>query len=110
MSAGRVWMRPVLAGILVTAAGLAWPADASAGFKTGVEFATGYRVDSQSFDISIGPTGVAGPNIVSELTWKNSQVYEFSARAHAENDYGVYAKGMLSYGWIVHGKNQGLRL
>ena len=106
MAVERVWMRPVLAGILATAAGLAFPAAASADFKTGVEFATGYRVDSQSFAISIDPAGVAGPNIVSELTWKSIQIYEIQARAYSENDYGIYAKGILSYGWIVRGKSQ----
>ncbi|MCX5795202.1 MAG: hypothetical protein NTY77_06905 [Elusimicrobia bacterium] len=102
MPADRVRTRSILAGMIAAAAALAWPAGASAVNQTGVEFATGYRIDSFAFDIA----GVSGPNVISELTWKSLQIYQIEARAHAENDYGIYAKAMADYGWILHGKNQ----
>jgi len=106
MVVDRVRTRSILAGILATAAALAWPAGASADLNSGVEFAAGYRIDDLDWNKGVDPAGISGPNILSELTWKNLQIYEVQGRAHAENDYGIYGKAMLGYGWIVHGKNQ----
>lgn len=103
MAARRIWMRMAPAGILMAAITLAFPVSSPAEFRTGVEIDAGYRVDSLAWDIG---GGAAGPNVISELTWKNLHVLEVQARARAENEYHFYAKGMLSYGWIIHGRNQ----
>ncbi|MDD5629652.1 MAG: autotransporter domain-containing protein [Elusimicrobia bacterium] len=104
MTMRTIRIRSLAAGML--AAALAWPAAASAEFLTGVEVAAGYRNDSLNWDISTDPSGLSAPNVLSELSWKNLNILEMQARVHAENDYGFYAKAELSYGWIVHGRNQ----
>ncbi|MDA8164061.1 MAG: hypothetical protein M0017_03370 [Desulfobacteraceae bacterium] len=69
---------------------------------------TGYRVDDLDFNIA-GSNG--NPNILSELTWKDLEIYEVggSGKMTVGNDYFdflTYLRGSINYGWILNGENQ----
>lgn len=65
----------------------------------------GYRSDR--FDWSIAGSGV---NVLSELTWKNLDIYQVRGGGKALfNGFPalpVYVRGTLDYGWILGGDNQ----
>src|SRR5581483_3631768 len=71
-----------------------------------LEFGTSFRRDNLDWNIASDQTGLTSPNIVSELTWRNLQAFQFEARSHVETQNNLYVKLMFGYGWIVAGKNQ----
>lgn len=85
---------------------LAFPALAAAEVDRAVEVAMGYRTDSLNWNIASDRTGLATPNVVSELEWKSLSIYQLQAKGHAENEYGLYTRLGADYGWIFDGKNQ----
>ena len=63
----------------------------------------GYRVDNLNWNIS---GGSGGPNILSELTWRDLRSYQVRGDVTGTNDVGVYVRGSASYGWVQDGENQ----
>lgn len=71
-----------------------------------LEFDTAFRRDKLDWNIAFDPTGLTPPNVLSELTWRNLQAFEFEARGDVETRQNIYVKAMLGYGWIFDGDNQ----
>ncbi|MEJ2314994.1 MAG: hypothetical protein P8Y85_09600 [Nitrospirota bacterium] len=78
-----------------------------AGYDVGVKYdlGAGYRTDDFDWNIASDITGTQTPNILSELTWSDLNIFQVEAgvKAHVER---VYARGSLDYGWILDGDNQ----
>ncbi len=80
---------------------------------TGLELALAGGARSDDFDWSIAgtPQGT-DPNILSELTWDDLEIYQVQLRgmlAVGREDFPWFdtvLKGMVGYGWIVDGENQ----
>lgn len=84
----------IFLGLFFTATAFAEPA------KVDLDLSQGYRYEKQDFSIS-GPH--AKPNILSELSFKNVDVYITRlAVSVTKNDYFLQAMG--AYGKIFHGK------
>lgn len=71
----------------------------------------GYRADSLDWNISGDDSGL-NPNVLSELTWNDLQIYQFGLVGTAENigtkfkDFSPYLRAAVGCGQIVSGKNQ----
>ena len=70
----------------------------------------GYRVDKLAWSIAGNSSGT-NPNVLSELTWRNLEIYQVGATANilAERTGAAlfaYGRGRLDYGWINDGENQ----
>ena len=77
---------------------------ASEVLRTRLDITGGYRVDRLEWSIA-NTTGM--PNILSELTWDNVEIYQVSARASLEfPKHHFYLEGSGSVGWIIGGDNQ----
>lgn len=72
-------------------------------FVTELELSTGYRQDNLHWSIA-DPTG--SPNILSELQWKNIQIWEAKAQGRVLFLDTLYVRGSADYGRIFHGSNQ----
>lgn len=70
------------------------------GFQPSFNLSTGYRNDELIF--SIAPLG-RKPNILSELTWENLDVFEIKGDAIWSNSSHLYLHGELGIGWIQGG-------
>lgn len=66
---------------------------------------TRYRVDSLDWNVAGGATG-ANPNIQSELTWDDLEIFQIQAAGKAVMDNTYYLRASLGYGWIRGGDNQ----
>lgn len=93
--------------IFVLSLPLAAVAKDGVGYDVGVEYdlGAGYRTDDFDWNIASDITGTQTPNILSELTWSDLNIFqvEVGVKAHVER---VYARGSLDYGWILDGDNQ----
>lgn len=92
--------------LLVFAAGLflmVWATPALAEV-TDVDTEAGYRVDGLDWNIA-GNSDGSNPNILSELTWKNLEMFQVRGKVKTDLD-GNYLRGYFSYGWITDGENQ----
>ena len=71
----------------------------------------GYRVDSLDWNIAGDDSGL-NPNVLSELTWSDLQIYQFGLLGTAENIatkfkvFSPYLLAAVGCGQIVSGKNQ----
>ncbi len=63
----------------------------------------GYRVDSLDWNIS---GGSGGPNILSELEWKDMGILQLRGELSHSSDTGAYFRGQVGYGWVLDGVNQ----
>lgn len=70
-------------------------------------FMAGYRQDSLDWNINGAgnPVG-SSPNILSELTWRDLDIFQLRAEASAANADGIYFRGSAGYGWVLDGENQ----
>ncbi len=101
----RVAAAVLLLGVFFTPAG--------ADDVTGLELGLGWGARSDDFDWSIAgtPQGT-DPNILSELTWDDLEIYQVQLRgmlAVGREDFPWFdtvLKGMVGYGWIVDGETQ----
>jgi hypothetical protein len=68
------------------------------------ELVTGYRLGGLRWNIA-GDSSGTNPNILSELTWSDLQVYQIQRRAEIVlND--IVFRMSVGYGWIIAGDNQ----
>lgn len=63
----------------------------------------GYRVDSLDWNID---GGILGPNILSELEWRDMEIFQLRGGLSGANRDGVYFRGFIDYGWVLDGVNQ----
>lgn len=88
------------------------PAAARAEFTESLEWGlhAGYRVDTLDFNLA-GNLAGANPNILSELTWDDLEIYQVGvagkvAVGNKKVDYLTCIRASLNYGWIQDGRNQ----
>lgn len=68
------------------------------------EFDLGYTYRRDKLKWSIGSDD--GPNILSELSWKNLYINQISAMGYLTTQDHFYLRGFADYGGIFHGTNQ----
>ena len=73
--------------------------------KTTLEFSGGYRTDNLDWNIA-GNVNGTDPNVLSELTWSDLQIFQIGVGATALINKAIYLRGSLSFGWILDGDNQ----
>lgn len=67
--------------------------------------ATGYRRDHFDWNIA-GDSNGQNPNILSELTWKNLEIYQVGGKGTLTAGKYLSLRGALDFGWIYNGDNQ----
>lgn len=65
----------------------------------------GYRRDDLNWNIA-GTTAGTGPNVLSELTWEDIEIFQIQTNAQATFGRRVRLEGSIGYGWIYNGDNQ----
>jgi hypothetical protein len=65
----------------------------------------GYRVDDFDWNIA-GDINGSNPNILSELTWDDIEIYQVELYNKTIVPEVFYLRGSVSYGWIKDGENQ----
>ncbi len=63
----------------------------------------GYRVDSLDWNIRAVNSG---PDILSELEWKDLGITQLRGELSGSNDTNIYFRGQASYGWVWDGQNR----
>jgi hypothetical protein len=77
----------------------------AADVDTLLEMTTGYRVDDLDWNIAGNPDGT-NPNVFSELTWSDLEIFQVKASMRATINKAIYLRASLGYGWIFDGENQ----
>jgi hypothetical protein len=77
----------------------------AADIDTLLEMNTGYRVDDLDWNIAGNMDGT-NPNIFSELTWSDLEIFQIKAGMRAAINNAIYVRASLAYGWILGGENQ----
>jgi len=70
-----------------------------------IGLSAGYREDKFDWNIA-GDSSGNNPNILSELTWDDLQIFQVGVRARTVIGRGFYLRGIFNYGWIFDGDNQ----
>lgn len=73
--------------------------------EASLDFSAGYRTDKLDWSIA-GDTSGENPNILSELTWKDLNIYQVKTDAKLILDKRLRIEGSYGYGWIYEGENQ----
>jgi hypothetical protein len=74
---------------------------------SGVLVSAGYRLDSLDWNIDGSGNSVGSePNILSELQWRDLDIFQLKAEVAGGNEKGVYFHGLADYGWAMDGENQ----
>jgi len=66
----------------------------------------GYRVDNLDWNIASSASGTITPNILSELTWDDLEIFQVKADAKIIMGRLLYLRGSFAYGTIFDGQNQ----
>jgi len=69
------------------------------------ELSAGYRVDDFDWNIAGDTTG-ENPNILSELTWNDIEIWQIKLQNKTIIRKTFYFRGSVAYGWIFEGENQ----
>jgi hypothetical protein len=69
------------------------------------ELNNSYRVDHLDWNIA-GNSAGSNPNVLSELTWEELEIYQITGGVRLSINDGFYVRGSLGYGWILSGANQ----
>lgn len=82
-------------------------ADNSTGKTPRIEFllSNGYRRDHLDWNIAGNKDG-SNPNILSELTWDDLEIYQIKLQNKIILPGIAYVRAALNYGWIFDGENQ----
>ncbi len=70
-----------------------------------IGLSAGYREDEFDWNIA-GNSNGNNPNVLSELTWDDLQIFQIGVRAKTVIGRGFYLRGKFDYGWILDGDNQ----
>lgn len=77
----------------------------AAELETKLNFSNSYRVDNLDWNIA-GDIHGNNPNVLSELTWSDLEIYQAGVGLKAVMDKGLYMRSSLGFGWILDGDNQ----
>ena len=66
----------------------------------------GYRQDQLDWNIAADPSGTATPNVLSELTWSDMDIYEGALDLYWTAGNGLYLHSAISYGVVTDGQVQ----
>jgi hypothetical protein len=77
----------------------------AADIDTLLEMNTGYRLDDLDWNIA-GNVDGTNPNIFSELTWSDLEIFQVKAGMRTAVNHALYVRASLAYGWILDGENQ----
>ena len=72
---------------------------------TDLEFSAGYRKDNLDWNIA-GDINGNNPNILSELTWSDIDIFQIKAGIRSVFNKVFYVRGAIDYGSIFDGANQ----
>ncbi len=75
------------------------------GEETEFLFSTGYRVDDFNWNIA-GDIYGNNPNILSELTWNDIEIYQIKFHFKTILHGVCYLRGSSGFGWIFNGESQ----
>jgi len=89
----------------IAAVGILFPQAAGAGTGTTFDFGAAYRTDKFDWNIASNLSGVATPNIASELTWDSLGITQIEAGLETGRDDIIF-RIRADYGWILSGNNQ----
>jgi outer membrane protease len=70
-----------------------------------VGLSSGYREDEFDWNIA-GDASGENPNVLSELTWDDLQIFQFKIGVKTIVSRRFYLRGSFGYGWIFDGDNQ----
>lgn len=73
------------------------------GLKPDIMLSAGPRSDEFDWNIA-APSGT--PNILSELTWDNIDIFQIKGTAWTPVNRSFYIRGAFGYGWIYDGDNR----
>ena len=79
--------------------------ESSGWLRTAFMLATDHRLDKLDWNIA-GDISGHNPNILSELTWNNLKIFQLRLANETVIHEVVYARWLISYGWIYGGDNQ----
>jgi hypothetical protein len=79
--------------------------DSTRFFETEFLFNAGYRRDELDWNIA-GDTSGKNPNILSELTWEDLEIFQVKFQNKTVIPRVFYIRAAISYGWIYEGDNQ----
>lgn len=77
----------------------------AAGLEVKLDLSGGYRLDDLDWNIA-GNIGGTSPNILSELTWRDLEIYQLKAGVRAVVHDVIVLRTSLGFGTIVDGDNQ----
>jgi hypothetical protein len=92
-------------GLIVLSMGYLWGNSEATEIGTHLEFGGGYRVDNLNWNIA-GDSNGNNPNILSELTWEDIDIFQLKAGIRSTIGEAFYVRGSLGYGWVFDGQNQ----
>ncbi len=75
-------------------------------FDARLQVTGGYRVDDLDWNIAADLSGSVEPNILSELTWSDLQMFEVKGRGELVFSNIAVVDFKAGYAWIVEGENQ----
>lgn len=79
-----------------------WPVFAEDA-NSSASLSLGYRLDALDWNIG---GGSGGPNILSELDWRDMDIVQLKGELSGTNAEGVYFRGFADYGWVLDGLSQ----
>jgi hypothetical protein len=94
----------IFISILVSIPGM-WGNAKAAEWVTDLMFSSGYRVDDLDWNIA-GDAAGNNPNVMSELTWNDLEIFQVQAAGKAILNNTYYLRASVGYGWILAGDNQ----
>ena len=112
-----VWLASLKAGAdstsLATAKGMepkfqsavSSPPNAATSAEFDFSLSNSYRKDDLDWNIAGNRSG-NNPNILSELTWDDLEIYQLKFQAKTVVPKIFYLRGSFAYGWIFDGQNQ----
>jgi len=77
----------------------------SAQWEGSLDLSNGYRVDDFDWNVAGNLSGT-DPNIYSELTWRDIEIYQVRAGARFSLNKAFYLRTSAGYGWVFDGDNQ----
>ncbi|MFH1359833.1 MAG: hypothetical protein ABIJ41_02215 [Candidatus Omnitrophota bacterium] len=77
----------------------------SKAFETNLNVSSGYRMDDFNWNIA-GDSAGANPNVLSELKWKDLDLYQVKATGDLVFFDHFVLEGSGAYSWILNGKNK----
>ena len=91
-------------GLILLTLSIAMSVEA-ADLEGSLELSNGYRLEDFDWNIAGNLSGT-NPNIFSEVTWRDIEIYQVRAGASATLNKAFYLRTSVGYGWVFDGENQ----